>query len=1698
MSIAFGRDAKIRTMPVTPILLLTKAAMSGGAAADLFAVTVPVAGHTTSTGTYVAPYQALRRKHVAAAVPRPNRRPIGDVQGTPVEFPDVEHLALYLLGSLIVDGRPPPPGAAQRLWQHFRGFVAHDPDVGQPFGKPHDVLLLATDYAEECRDALASGRVVDPAMLDGYIDTYGLPSMAKALAAGERWITVRPNGPGTTGHPLLIKPASDGSYKVIGGAGGSMNHLRMTGVRSVEHYKDQARESVKRRKLERSRQTERDKADGLHGNKTAARDAIRSQKREQRAQYVKKVAAELGWKPEDMRFPAEKFANLSPDAQGKAEADHHRKLYAQVEAAVGFQQKRLVEDADLRAEGGLGEVPMAANKPEELSVQDLAPIQQSTTGLGFAPAYDKRAEAAGLTKPERDKEAESFKPPPDVPRPAGAASPAERRLAMGAAIADELKTVQGAGPGVDPTVLVDAKAAVRMLKARKAFQASQRSAQAAQKQVDAAKEPVEPKAYLLEEVGAMPDSAITKDLENDLRTLRTRAFLDEVGKLPGGEASVGQHIGVGAYNAVNAVALAAGGAALLDRSTVDVLGVAGAADVLARRLTTDLTPDEVGHVRDAMKAFHIDHYMKASDAALREARDLHEMAHEIELGDAANGSDLAAAQELNARRRQFTAAAERVLGTALGEMEANAALVAALETPRKEKIDVSLGRVSIEAAITRVRALGLERGQYTIEKIGASTFLSVTGEGMDKLARPVAKADLERTRGALAIINGDQDEKGWLPIGVTRRAEAAMNAVPGVAPRLAEPFRMGKAGPDAAVADYIGGRAADGDAPADIVAGLLAEDVMRQVGDRSAYMAAVDKVCPLYDADGNLVRAETHAAAFEAMADRFTESRFGGKLQPMHRQQFPVDHIAVNSLHEALAAHPEGIAAFKPVGDLTPQDQGALRAAFAEEYGKADPKAAAAQASLASLDQAEPPATVADMFGEGPNPAHAEWKAERDGVAADLNAASMTWGKYLGVMGSPANAYRAMQDVVRSKVLKRFADGQNRARPDAALKVGRAVIAHDLNHLDALDPEAREKRLTQQRALVDGLRSRKAGKYAAGTVAEKLDATRAHEEAFGQAQMGLFGAADPPGDDEGAKEPPPPAMGERYTIGHAAERQVADMMPLVGQNFRPGQRPEMWAPSMDGKYIGRQRAVKLIEHNGRTMLGMGVGSGKTAIALSSFTHLHGKGKATRGLFAVPSIVQGQFHGEALTLLEPGKYNWHCNPGASRAERIAAYKNPNLHFNVVTHQALRDDMLHLASKQQDTTTDAIAEKLDAMKPAERQAFMRDVMDKEGITHDFLAVDEGHSLLNRKGKENSRMANTIDGMAHGMRTYVSMTADPVKNDASEAFDVLAKMDPERYDDRDAFLRRYGVDTPAAKEELKREMARHFYTGKIDPGVKATRSTITVPLSAAQHTELAGLDTAAAQARLARMKGQTDIPALRTLSPSSFDGVDPARHEDVAKNLNRSIGILHNSALHHALSGESKTDALAKVASDRKGKPGVVFAHHIDRVQEISRRLTAEGHRVVTLTGSDSSAEKDRKKSEYQNGRHDIIVMSDAGAVGANLQRGQWLAQYDVPQTAMVHAQRQGRINRVGQKNDVELIDLHADHPAERQNMKRLAEKYELRDIMTSPLEGLDDSGVAGYLKRARAGALEAAEPLHPATPAEASSYPAPVEDEQQSMF
>lgn len=1492
---------------------------------------------------------------------------------------------------------------------------------------------------------------------------------AQAIPAGARWITVHPNGADSKGQPLLIQPNPDGSAHVIGGAGGKMNYLKLRAVKSESDYKREAASKKAAATAAKKEQRKADKEAGLVESKKAAKQAVRSQVVQHERKFVQAVASSMGWDSKELEFNEEAHPDISDAARAKLRDEHHRELLTRANEAVEVQRKRLVDDAAARMEADIGEIPLESPDPEQLSVADLNPIKSEGGGLGFAADYGKRAEKAGLSPADLKAEADAAKAAKQATM-----TPAQRQAAVSRGetakmVENEIKAIREPVLKDAKVIIADAKKAVELLKQQKMLKQLHAKARAANKEID--KSASEPKAFVIEYT-ADPDAdeKIESDIASDLRTLKTQAFLSEFKQLAGdtpGE-SLGKHVGVGAYNSINSLALAVGGEALVDRSVVDVLGVAGAATVLARRIHNDL-PDDVEHISEGMQQFHLDHYMTTSESALSDARDLMEAAKEIELGELSSGSDLQAAQELNGRRRRMINDAQKVMGQALGEMEANSAIVVALKQGKKDTFQVSLGKMGIEGAIKQVRAIGLQRGDYTIDEVAGDKFLTVNAAGLDRLAKPVNRADVEQVRRNLSIINGDQDEDGWLPRGIANRPDLAMDVKPGVAASLAIPFEP-SGDLEQSLKDYIGGRAADGDTAGDIVADIQSAEFFNKVTDKEAYRAALDKVAPLRGEDGKMSRADQLDGTFDQYADEFVSRRHGGTRSTLNKQKFTVDQKSVDALHRALAATPEGTAAYKQIGELTHQDQRAIREFFHRNVAKESPDAAALRADLERHSGAEPEAETTDMFGDvTANPEHTEWKSRRDELATKVNASSLTWGKYVESMGGNEKAYEAVQDLIRSKVGRNFADAHNKLKPNDPIKVGKALIRNNLNHLDATDPEAREARLAKDRAMVDSLRERAAGRYASGSVSDKLDAARDQAAAFEQAQMGFF-ADDTP--DEGAKEIQVGAD-ERHSIGHAAERQIAGMMGVVGKNFKPGQPTKLWAPTMSGgKNAARQRLVKLVDANKRVVAAFGTGSGKSLLQLASFTHLHEQGKAKRGLALVPSIVQGQFSGEALRYVEAGKYNFHIQPGASRAERIAAYKNPEHHFCVMTHQSFRDDMLHLGASHAGVPEGEMSDRLNAMSEDERKDWMKGILDKEGINFDYLTVDESQNTLNRAGKENSGLANVVDAMSHHTPHYLLASGDPVKNDASEVFDLMHKMDPTRYRDRGAFMRRYGADTLASKDSLKREMARYVYPSKIDPDVHADRKVETVPLSQGQKLAMSELDKHFSDARLARMTGKVDVAAMRGISPGSFDGVPDDKHEEVARNLQANLGILKSSATQRIINthaDNAKVDHLSKLASERKGKPGVVFAHSLDAVKAITARLEKEGHRVVSLTGADSATEKERKRlmfnPEQGEAQADILIASDAGSTGMNIQRGAWMVQMDTPQTAMTHGQRQGRIFRTGQKNNVELIDLVGDHPEERKARERLSKKYGLRDMMTSSMEGLDDTGIASYLHAAK---------------------------------
>jgi superfamily II DNA or RNA helicase len=1490
-----------------------------------------------------------------------------------------------------------------------------------------------------------------------------------------RWITVHPGGSGE-GQPILIRESKTdkGTFHVIGGAGGKLNYLKLTNVKSESEYKQQAVDRAKQKKEAAKERAKQDKEAGTYEPKKKALGELKNQTQQHERALIDHVAKSMGWENYDLR--PEQLDGLSDAAKGLLVAKHHRQLLRDAMEVVKQTRERLLNDAEARAEAALGELSIHRTEPDVLGLTDLMPPGKDA-GKGYVTRYEEKAEATGLDEDQLEKELGELKEQRKAELPPGSAEAGERLHAAMERIRHEVKQAETSGKVATRErnrKPVPPNKAMALLTMAKQVQQVQTQSRKKAEAIKTGKETVA-KSYVIESKPVTSEELIA-ELEADaqererqdlcksfLRTVETPLSIED----PDEHAdALERHIQVGATNALTRASLGLTGQDVLPHDVIAVLGTAGAAQALAHAMHTKLSPEDVHAFADRLAAYHQQHHVEAAREAVARAQELSEQAREIQLGTVETPSELAVASELNAKRVERLREARALLGSTLGEMEAVAALEYALQAGPVDHIKVSLGTLNNETAIKQLRALGLAKEDYTIESDGKNRYATVNATGIPKLTRRIDPEEAKRYEYTRAVMNGEHDEAGWLPAGFARRPQSSYTDPNEQAIAFAQPFSVSSHGlVEEDLKEYIGSQMADGVPVAHIYSSLLSHDLVNKVPEehRQAYFEAIDRLAPLRDAEGQPVRAEAHTDTFKRMAEEYVTKKFGPHAAPLHAQYIdPTSKETFEALHRVLAEDPRRMIAFKKIGDLTPQDQAVLRRHFEKTFAKPEQNAMVKE-QLAALGP-EPAKESDGLFGVQENPEWREWHTQRQALLDQANQTGLSWDKYVELHRGREGAYAAMQDHLKSQAVQAFAD-QYKKVTRQPLKIGRTVLRGNIAHLDAVDPQAREVRLVEQRQFVDQLRNRVEGKYAAGSVKDKLDRARELAAIADQNQVSMF-MAQP-------DDPKNPTLkgDERWTLGDTVEQQLAAVLPQVSRNFSSNE-PVTLIPdaNMDGKYVNKQRLIKLIEANKRMVASLGTGSGKTSIGLGAFTHLHSKGLVKRGLFAVPSIVQRQFASEGATWLEPGKYSWWANAGAPREERIAAYKNPEHHFAVVTHQALRDDMVHLMAKHAGISEEEMAQRFQGLTEKQRRVALKETLEKEGINWEYLNIDEAHDALNRQGKADSLFANVIDALGMETPYYVSASADPIKNDISELFDQLHKVDPDRYQDRNEFMAKYGINTTASRDALKRELMGRVFPGRVDPGVKAIKHDVPVALSEKQKADYDAVMASYRKARQARAEGKVDLAALKHLSPSSFTGTDD---EAMGKRLNDALGTLRDTALARVVNladpehNAKMKETIQRVGQYREqGKPGLIFAHHREAVAQLAKQLKAQGHRVVTITGSDSAKEKGRKQLMFNppNAREpeaDIMVVSDAGAVGMNAQRGKWVIHYDIPHTAKTWWQRTGRIHRLGQKDDVDVVTLQTDSILDHKNKARLERKSGLREMLTSPYEGLEESGIASSL-------------------------------------
>jgi superfamily II DNA or RNA helicase len=143
-------------------------------------------------------------------------------------------------------------------------------------------------------------------------------------------------------------------------------------------------------------------------------------------------------------------------------------------------------------------------------------------------------------------------------------------------------------------------------------------------------------------------------------------------------------------------------------------------------------------------------------------------------------------------------------------------------------------------------------------------------------------------------------------------------------------------------------------------------------------------------------------------------------------------------------------------------------------------------------------------------------------------------------------------------------------------------------------------------------------------------------------------------------------------------------------------------------------------------------------------------------------------------------------------------------------------------------------------------------------------------------------------------------------------------------------------------------------------------------------------------------------------------------------------------------------------------LIFTEFVPTQEMLKEFLEARGIRVVTLNGS---MDMDARKRVQDNFRFDarVLISTDAGGEGLNLQFCHVIINYDIPWNPMRLEQRIGRVDRIGQSRTVRAINFAMEDSVE----------FRVREVLEQKLAvifeefGIDKTG--DVLDSAQAGEL-----------------------------
>ncbi len=345
-------------------------------------------------------------------------------------------------------------------------------------------------------------------------------------------------------------------------------------------------------------------------------------------------------------------------------------------------------------------------------------------------------------------------------------------------------------------------------------------------------------------------------------------------------------------------------------------------------------------------------------------------------------------------------------------------------------------------------------------------------------------------------------------------------------------------------------------------------------------------------------------------------------------------------------------------------------------------------------------------------------------------------------------------------------------------------------------------------------------------------------------------------------------------------------------------------------------------------------------------------------------------------------------------------------------------------------------------------------------DMVIVDEAHKLKNSK----TLNFQFVKGLTS--RYMLLLTATPIQNELLELFNLVHLIAPGSLGTPNQFRKSYvhpvNKKLPQNERALRQRLSRYMIRNcRLETHLKLPPRRVLMRRLAAGKEEKSVYESLTKfiresyymVSRTPHGLNQLTLMLLQKLATSSPEALRLSlegilKKGELSGEMEDSFLSIRESC-HKVKKAVKFEEVMRFVTQEAEGDKVIVFTQFRATQQQLIRLLQQEGISTAEFHG-EMNVQRKRKQVERFRNEAQILVSTDCGAEGWNLQFARILINFDLPWNPMKVEQRIGRVHRLGQEREVLILNFCIKDTIEEHIVNLLSHKIRLFERVVGELE------------------------------------------------